>query len=34
MDAFIFLLALHRRKVLAFIAAAVLIGYLRSLFGG
>jgi hypothetical protein len=33
-DAFIFLLALHWRKVLALVAAAALIGYLRSCFGG
>jgi hypothetical protein len=33
-DFFIFLLALHWRKVLLFLAAMAAIGYLQSCFGG
>jgi hypothetical protein len=34
MDPFIFLLALHWRKVLALLALMAVIGYLRSCFTG
>jgi hypothetical protein len=34
MDFFIFMLAVHRRKVLLLLAVIAMIGYLRSCFGG